>query len=89
MMIRYAETLRKLLKRTDDYYYQTLLHGYMEVHRQKCDNPTCPYSVQNIQSEQELLKADNSYKKSDEVLRTEGIIKKIFNDGCKIAPINP
>ena len=45
MIIRYTETLRKLLKRTDDYFFETTLHGYIEIHRQKCDNPTCPYNV--------------------------------------------
>ena len=29
MMIRYAETLRKLLKRKDDYFFEIHLHGYM------------------------------------------------------------
>lgn len=51
MMIRYSQTLRKLLKRTDDYYFETIMHGYMQIHRQKCDNPTCPYKVDNIRSE--------------------------------------
>jgi len=37
----------------------------MEVHRQKCDNPACPYNVDNIRSEEELLKVESVSKKSD------------------------
>jgi hypothetical protein len=29
MMVRYTETLRKLLKRSEDYYFESVLHGYM------------------------------------------------------------
>ena len=90
MMIRYAETLRKLLKRCDQYFYQVINHGYMEVHRQKCDNPLCPYNRVSIRSEDDsITKTEKHISKTDEVLRTEAIIKKIFNDGCKISPINP
>lgn len=89
IMIRYAQTLRRLLKRTDDYYFLSSLHGYMDVHQQKCDNPICPYNVPLTNPQDEFFNGQGRSKKLDEVIRTEGIIKKIFNDGCKIAPINP
>lgn len=50
-MIRYSETLRKLLKRSENYYFAIQLHGYMEIHKQKCDNPLCPFNVDLIRSE--------------------------------------
>ena len=42
VMIRYTNTLRYYLSRKDEYIFKIYLHGYMEMHRQKCDNPNCP-----------------------------------------------
>jgi hypothetical protein len=62
----------------------------MEVHKQKCDNPECPYNVGTNEIQADFIKRnDGASEKSEEEIRTENIIKKIFNDGCKIAPINP
>lgn len=41
IMIRYTENLRYYLSRRDEYLFKVYIHGYMEMHRQKCDNPTC------------------------------------------------
>jgi hypothetical protein len=40
-MIRYTNTLRYYLSRRDEYIFKVYIHGYMEMHRQKCDNPAC------------------------------------------------
>lgn len=77
-MISYASKLRKVLKNYENYYYNTLFLGYIEIHQQKCDNETCP--LRNLS-----MVIDKDIKKS----RFQSIIKKIYNDGCKLTPINP
>jgi hypothetical protein len=41
-MISYARKLRDYLSLRHDNAYIVYIHGYMEIHRQKCDNPNCP-----------------------------------------------
>lgn len=45
-MISYAGKLRDYLALRSDYTYAVYIHGYMEIHRQKCDNPNCPSRCQ-------------------------------------------
>ena len=75
-MIAYAAKLRKILLNYDDYYFNIIFLGYVEIHQQKCDNEACP--LRNIGTEDQTKK-----------LRFEDIIKKIYNDGCKLSPVNP
>ena len=75
-MISYAAKLRKILIYYDDYYFNVIFLGYVEIHQQKCDNEACP--LRNIGPTDETKKA-----------RFEDIIKKIYNDGCKLSPVNP
>ena len=43
IMISYSAKLRQVLNNVDnDYYYHTLMLGYIEIHFQKCDNEKCP-----------------------------------------------
>lgn len=76
MMISYASKLRKVLLNFTDFYYNTLFLGYFEIHQQKCDNEECPLRV---------LPVDDD-KKMD---RFEDIIRKIYEDGCKLTPVSP
>lgn len=76
IMISYAAKLRKLLLNFDDYYFNTLFLGYVEIHQQKCDNETCP--LRNIGVCDDMKR-----------MRFEDIIRKIYNDGCKLSPVNP
>lgn len=76
IMISYAAKLRKILLNYDDNYYNTLFLGYVEIHQQKCDNEMCP--LKNMGAKDQMKKR-----------RFEDIIKKIYNDGCKLTPVNP
>lgn len=76
IMMSYASKLRKVLINFHEYYHNTLFLGYIEIHQQKCDNEACPLRV---------LPVDDN-KKQD---RFEDIIRKIYNDGCKLTPVNP
>jgi hypothetical protein len=42
IMISYARKLKDYIALKNDYFYRIYIHGYMEIHRQKCDNPMCP-----------------------------------------------
>ena len=42
IMMRYASTLRYYISRGEEYLFKVWVHGYMEIHRQKCDNIHCP-----------------------------------------------
>ena len=44
-MIRQESTIRYYLSRGKEYLFKVWIHGYMEVHRQKCDNTVCPSRV--------------------------------------------
>jgi hypothetical protein len=54
-MIRYANTLRYYLSRRDEYIFKVYIHGYMEMHRQKCDNPACPSRCELTEQEKKLF----------------------------------
>jgi hypothetical protein len=41
-MMRYASTIRYYLSRGKEVMFKIYMHGYMEIHRQKCDNIACP-----------------------------------------------
>lgn len=41
-MIRQSSTIRYYLYRGQEFLFKVMIHGYMEIHRQKCDSTTCP-----------------------------------------------
>jgi ABC-type multidrug transport system fused ATPase/permease subunit len=88
VMIRYANTLRYYLSRRSEYIFKVYIHGYMEMHRQKCDNPTCSSRCEFTDSEKKLFESGKLKKEDEQILRTENIIKKIYNDGYKLTPIS-
>lgn len=54
-MISYARKLRDYLALREDYTYNVYIHGYMEIHRQKCDNPMCPSRCQLSEPDKKLF----------------------------------
>ena len=54
VMMRYASTLRWFLSYREKPLYAAHLYGYMEIHRQKCDNPSCP-SRRSLNDKEEKL----------------------------------
>jgi hypothetical protein len=47
-MIAYAAKLRKILLNYDDYYFNIIFLGYVEIHQQKCDNEACPFGTSEL-----------------------------------------
>jgi hypothetical protein len=89
IMISYARKLRDYIALRDDYAYIVYIHGYMEIHRQKCDNPMCPSRCALSESERKLFESGDWRKNHEQILRCENIIKKIYSDGYKLTPISP
>jgi hypothetical protein len=87
-MMRYASTLRYYLSRREEYIFKVYIHGYMEMHRQKCDSPNCPSRCQLTDIEKKLFEEGRLKREDEQILRTENIIKKIYQDGYKLTPIS-
>jgi hypothetical protein len=63
-MISYARKLRDYIALHEDYTYLIYIHGYMEIHRQKCDNPMCPSRAQLSEADKKLLEK-GTFKKNE------------------------
>jgi hypothetical protein len=88
-MISYAAKLRHYLALREDYSHLVYLHGYMEIHRQKCDNPNCPSRSELPEPDCKLLESGAVPSSHEQLLRCENIIKNIYSDGYRLAPISP
>ena len=55
IMMRQASTIRYYLSRGEEHMFKIYIHGYMEVHRQKCDSPDCPSRLTLSQYDRHLL----------------------------------
>lgn len=88
-MISYARKLRDYLALRDDYRHVVYIHGYMEIHRQKCDNPACPSRCALSEHDRRLIDSGQLSRNEEQLLRCENIIKKIYSDGYKLTPISP
>ena len=55
IMISYARKLRDYLALREEYAFVVAIHGYMEIHRQKCDNPTCASRCEFTETEKKLF----------------------------------
>ena len=88
-MISYAGKLRDYLTLRDEYLYSVYIHGYMEIHRQKCDNPACPSRCQLGEADRKLFETGVLHSYEEQLLRCENIIKKIYSDGYRLTPISP
>jgi hypothetical protein len=88
-MISYAGKLRDYLALREDYAHAVYIHGYMEIHRQKCDNPMCPSRCQLSEADRKLFDSGAMRKSDEQLLRCENIIKKIYSDGYRLTPVSP
>ena len=77
-MIRYTNTLRYYLSRRDEYLFRVYIHGYMEIHRHKCDSELCPSRRAFTHAEQQLFESGKLKNEDKELLRCENIVKKIY-----------
>lgn len=73
----------------EEYSYSVFIHGYMEIHRQKCDNPNCPSRYPLAEADRKLFETGVLHGYDEQLLRCENIIKKIYSDGYRLTPVSP
>ena len=89
IMISYARKLRDYLALREEYAFVVAIHGYMEIHRQKCDNPACPSRCALSEHDRRLFEGGELGRNGEQLLRCENIVKKIYSDGYKLTPVSP
>jgi hypothetical protein len=87
IMIRYSSTLRYYLARSKEHLFKVWIHGYMEIHRQKCDNIACPSRTALTEQDQHYLSTKAQPNAKEQIVRTMNIVKVIFNAGHKLSPV--
>jgi hypothetical protein len=81
VILRYTKTLRHYLARKDEYAFRVYIHGYMEMHRQKCDNPRCPSRVTHTEAEKRLFERGVFAFGDEQVFRCQNLVKFIYAEG--------
>jgi hypothetical protein len=60
IMLRQAGTISYYLSRQGEYLFKVWIHGYMEIHRQKCDNIACPSRCSLSEQEKRNLQSHSN-----------------------------
>ena len=58
--IRYTDSLRLYLDRREEFLFLANIHGYMEIHRHKCEFSDCPSRETLTANEQKFVEGDPS-----------------------------
>lgn len=83
-MLKYCQGLRRLVAEPDDTLHRLLISGYCDIHRQKCEEVTCPIRMEaKALDKLRVFNAAATRNKRTEVILVEELVKKIYSQGVR------